>query len=187
MPQRQSPISCAWRRISSSSPRFFVTKCDTEESMSSSATISYILCPLMSAPDRDILYPSGGNQNGAKTVLDDFCSGRDLHRAGLYHYHWSSSPECQSAEHEEWRVAVLHGRPEGDALFAFRPDQRVQFQRTGSRLAVQNRQPRYSARIQTGGYVSHGEKHPLCNGRNAPRRSCSQGRHRRTPVDAFRV
>jgi hypothetical protein len=90
----------------------------------------------------------------------------------------------RSAEHQERRVAGVHGRPQGLAVFAARPDQRLQLQEARGRLALQDRQPWHTPRVQVGGHAPDGQGRHLRHRRHAALGRGARRENRRAALDA---
>ena len=94
-----------------------------------------------------------------------------------------SGQSSADAEHEERRVADVHRRSSRQQVLAARSDQRQQLQQDGSRLAIQDRQPRPASRDQARRHAADGQGHALRHGRHAPRRRRARRADRRAEVD----
>src|SRR5438045_3186259 len=150
--------------------------------------MSYILCPLTGTPTRNILLPTQtSNTTGVNDVATKISGGLSLDSnvcRTLMGHHWAiRTTAWKPTQHQKWRMALLHRRPEGHEVLPSRSDQCVELQGTGSRVALQDRQPRHASGIQVGRNAAHGERHPLRDRRNAARRLCPPRRHWRTAVE----
>ena len=91
-----------------------------------------------------------------------------------------------SAEHEERRVAPLHGGPDREPVFPARSNQRLQLQQARGGVAVQDRQLRTVPGVQARGHAAHGQGRAVHHGRYAPLRDRARPANWRAHLDAQR-
>ena len=92
------------------------------------------------------------------------------------------SNPAPSTKNGEWPHYTADLR--GTQVLAARSDQREQLQGPRGRLALQDRQPRHTSRIQAGRYAADGRRRAVHDGRHAPLRRRTRRSHRRAAVGA---